>query len=262
MGRYGLPTTGALVTRFFVRPDQVASGLVNLEADDAHHLRVVLHAQAGQKIAVLDNSGREWSATLLELGKTKAVARLGEPSLPKTEPPVRITVAQALPKVTEKMEQVLQRGTEIGASGFWAFSSERSLTHLTGERHEKRLGRWETIIKTAAEQAHRAVLPGLRVDGGFADVIAAAGEFDRVLLAYEDEREMTLAKALADPPDPLGRLLVIIGPEAGLTDAEVKSARKAGIQSVSLGPRILRTETAALVMVSQILFALEQSPCL
>lgn len=262
MGCADLPTAGILVTNFFVRPDQFASGLVNLEADDAHHLHVVLHAEAGHKIAVLDGSGRLWPATLLELGKAKAMARLGEPFFPSTEPPVKITVAQALPKVTEKMEQVLQRGTEIGASGFWAFASERSLTQLTGERHEKRRGRWEAIIKTAAEQAHRALLPALRVEGGFGDVVAAAGEFDLALLAYEGERETTLAKALAAPPEPPGRLLVIIGPEAGLTDSEVKAARKAGVQSVSLGPRILRTETAALVMVSQILFALEQSPCL
>ena len=246
------------MTRFFVRPDQFASGLVTLEADDAHHLRVVLHAQPGQKIAVLDNSGREWTATLLELGKTKGVARLGEPVSPQTEPPVQITVAQALPKVTDKMEQVLQRGTEIGAGGFWAFSSERGLTHLTGERHDKRRGRWEAIIKTAAEQAHRALLPTLRVDGDFAEVLRAAGDYDLTLLAYEGEREMTLRRALQTLPTPPKRILLIVGPESGLADGEVKAARRAEAQVVSLGPRILRTETAALVMVSQILFAMEQ----
>ena len=246
------------MTHFFVRPDQFASGLVTLDADDSHHLRVVLHAQPGKKIAVLDNTGQEWPATLLELGKTKAVARLGEPFLPPTEPAVKITVAQALPKVTDKMEQVLQRGTEIGASGFWAFSSERSLTHLEGERHLKREGRWQAIIKTAAEQAHRAILPTLRVDGGFSDVLAAAGDFDLVLLAYEGERDTTLAATLADMSDPPKRVLVIIGPESGVADSEVKAARRAGVKIVSLGPRILRTETAAMVMVSQILFALER----
>lgn len=250
------------MTRFFVRPDQFASGLVTLDADDAHHLRVVLHAQPGQKIAVLDNSGREWPATLLELGKTKALARLGEPSWPATEPPVKITIAQALPKVTDKMEQVLQRGTEIGAGGFWAFASERSLTHLAGERHEKRRGRWEAIIKTAAEQSHRAMLPPLRVEGEIGNVLKAAGEFDLALLAYEGERETTLRYALENAPALPKSILLMVGPESGLTDGEVKAARKAGAHAVSLGPRILRTETAALVMVSQILFALEQSPCL
>jgi 16S rRNA (uracil1498-N3)-methyltransferase len=246
------------MTRFFVRPDQFAGSLVTLGADDAHHLRVVLHAQPGQPIAVLDGSGREWPATLLELGKTKAAARLGDPVSPQTEPPVQITVAQALPKVTDKMEQVLQRGTEIGASGFWAFASERSLTHLTGERHDRRRGRWEAIIKTAAEQAHRARLPALRVDGDFVEVLKAAGEVDLALLAYEGERETTLRRALAALPAPPKRILIIVGPESGLTDSEVKAACKAGVPTVSLGLRILRTETAALVMVSQILFALEQ----
>lgn len=248
------------MTRFFIRPDQIASGLVSLDSDDAHHLRVVLHAQPGQKIAVLDGSGQEWAATLTEMGKTQAIARLGEPFYPKTEPTVQITVAQALPKVAEKMEQVLQRGTEIGASGFWAFSSERSLTHLTGERHEKRLGRWNAIIKTAAEQSHRAVLPTLQVSGGYSEVLAAAKNYDLTLLAYEEEQERTLSLALAESSQTLEKILIIIGPESGITPHEAAASRKAGVQTVSLGPRILRTETAAMVMTAQILFALEQVP--
>jgi len=147
------------VIRFFVRPDQMTSGVVTLEADDVYHLRTVLKAQPGQEIAVLDGSGREWPATVTEIGKTRATAQLRSPILPPTEPQTLITIAQALPRVTEKMEQVLQRGTEVGATDFWAYESARSLTHLTGERHDKRRGRWAAIVKTAAEQAHRARLP-------------------------------------------------------------------------------------------------------
>ena len=245
------------MTRFFVRPDQISGGLVLLDADDAHHLRVVLHAQAGGKIAVLDGSGREWPATLTELGKTRAEARLGEPFSLQTEPRTQVTVAQALPKVAEKMEQVWQRGTEIGAVGFWAFSSERSLTPLAGERHAKRLGRWQAIIKTAAEQAHRAVLPALRGDGDFAAVLRDAPAYDLALLAHEADGAAPLPRVLSALPTPPARVLVIVGPESGFTAPEVAAARKAGVQVVSLGPRILRTETAALVAVSQILFALE-----
>jgi 16S rRNA (uracil1498-N3)-methyltransferase len=244
------------MTRFFIRPDQIASGLVTLDSDDAHHLRVVLHAQPGQKIAVLDGSGQEWSATLAEVGKTQAMARLGEPFWPLTEPSIKITVAQALPKVAEKMEQVLQRGTEIGATGFWAFASERSLTHLTGERHEKRLGRWQAIIKTAAEQSHRAILPTLQISGGFTDVLKGAKDYDLALLAYEEEHEQSLRAALSAAPMSK-RILIIIGPESGLTAHEAAAARRSGVQPISLGPRTLRTETAAMVMAAQILFALE-----
>ena len=152
---------------------------------------------------------------------------------------------------------MLQRGTEIGAAGFEVFSSERSLTHLTGERQEKRQVRWSAIVKTAAEQAHRAVLPSLSVTGEFRDVLASASGYDMALLAYEGEADTLLKPTLTAQAPPPTRILVIIGPEGGFSDTEIKAARKAGVQTVSLGPRTLRTETAALVMVSQILYALE-----
>ncbi len=244
--------------RFFVRPDQMTSGVVTLEADDVYHLRTVLKAQPGQEIAVLDGSGREWPATVTEIGKTRATAQLRSPILPPTEPQTLITIAQALPRVTEKMEQVLQRGTEVGATDFWAYESARSLTHLTGERHDKRRGRWAAIVKTAAEQAHRARLPGLRVEGGLADVLAAAPQYDVALLAdaAEGARPLRQVLALAAPPR---TVLVIVGPESGFAPAELSKSRSAGVQAVSLGPRILRTETAALVMAAQTLFALEDA---
>jgi 16S rRNA (uracil1498-N3)-methyltransferase len=245
------------MTRFFVKPEQIVGEFVYLDGDDAHHLRVVLHAQPGTKIAVLDGSGQEWPAALTELGKTKASAQLREPFEPKTESNVQVTVAQALPKVGDKMEQVLQRGTEIGAAGFWVYSSERSLTHLTGERQEKRQVRWSAIVKTAAEQAHRAILPTLNISGEVRDVFSTASEYDCALIAYEGETETTLKQVLSAQTTEPKRVLVIIGPEGGFSDTEIKAARKAGVQTVSLGPRILRTETAALVMVAQILFASE-----
>ena len=245
------------MTRFFVRPEQIVGEFVYLNGDDAHHLRVVLHAQPGTKIEVLDGSGKEWPAALTELGKTKAAAQLREPFEPKTEPNVQVTVAQALPKVGEKMEQVWQRGTEIGVAGFWAYASERSLTHLSGDRQEKRQMRWAAIVKTAAEQAHRAILPQLTVSGDLRDVLASASEYDLALLAYEGETETLLKQTLAAQKTVPKRILIIIGPEGGFSDTEIKAARKAGVQTVSLGPRILRTETAALVMAAQILFDLE-----
>lgn len=243
------------MTRFFVPPDRIQNGIATLEEADAYHLRVVLKAALGDAVAILDGAGREFSGRLDQLGKTRATVSLGEPSRPETEPRTKITVAQALPKMAEKMEHVLQHGTEIGASAFWAFASDRSLTHLTGERHEKRLSRWRSIIKTAAEQAHRALLPGLRVEGNLADVLAEAGAYDRVLLTHPDAT-VSLREALsASKP---ASLLVIIGPESGFAYPELVQARKnPAVEIVSLGPRILRTETAALALVSQLVYALE-----
>ena len=247
------------MTRFFVRPDQIQAGSVTLDADDAHHLRTVLQARPGDTLAVLDGSGREWPAVLSAVGKTRAEARLGEPFEPGTEPGTKITVAQALPKMAEKMEQVLQRGTEIGAASFWMFESERSQTQLIGERQAKRMTRLQNIVKTAAEQAHRAVLPTVRADGLLREVLATAHGYDLALFAHTGDGLPTLHTALRVCQSVPQSVLVIVGPESGFTNAEAAQARAAGAAGVSLGPRILRTETAAMVLAAQILFAWEQS---
>lgn len=242
------------MTRFFVRPDQIESQRVLLDAADAHHLRVVLQAKPGDEIAVLDGSGREWVVSLESIGKSRAEGRLGHVWEPQTEPQTQITVAQALPKMAEKIEQVLQHGTEIGVAGFWAFASARSLSHSTGERQTKRLTRWGSIIKTAAEQSHRARMPALQVTGTLQDVLASVPQFDIALLAHPDDAALPLQKAV--PPLPR-TVLIIVGPESGFTREELAAARAARAKVVTLGPRILRTETAAMVMAAQLLYALE-----
>lgn len=245
------------MTRFFVQPEQIQGGTATLDEGDAYHLRVVLKAAPGEPVSVLDGNGREYPGHLEQIGKTRATVRLGEPFYPATEPRTKITVAQALPKMAEKMEQVLQHGTEIGVVAFWAFAGERSLTHLSGERQAKRLARWQGIIKTAAEQSHRARLPGLRVEGGLAEVLANTHDYDLALLAQPDALR-TLRDAFTSVQP--NSVLVLIGPESGFSGAEVAAAERAGATAVSLGPRILRTETAALTLASQILYALEPDP--
>lgn len=240
--------------RFFVRPEQIQGGRVILDADDAHHLRVVLQATPGDAIAILDGSGREWTACLETVGKNQASASLGPSSEPRTEPWTQITIAQALPKMAEKMEQVLQRGTEIGAAHVRAFASARSLGHLTGERQAKRLARWHAIVKTAAEQSHRTVLPTVQADETFADLLAATSQYDLTLLAHPTDTAKPLREAIAAGPR---TILVLVGPESGFSEREIADAAAAGVQIVTLGPRILRTETAAMVMTAQILYALE-----
>jgi len=245
------------MTRFFIDPSQIRGADVDLDADDAHHLRTVLKSKPGDTIAVLDGLGVEYTVALTEVGKSHARGRITKSTTLDTECRTRVTIAQALPKMADKMEQVLQRGTEAGAAGFWAYQSARSLDHLTGERQAKRMVRWTQIIKTAAEQSHRALLPTLRIDGAFADVAQAAGNFDLALFAYEGEAKTTLKAALESRNEVPGQVLIVIGPEGGFTDQEAAGARKNGLVSVSLGKRILRTETAALVMLSQIVYALE-----
>ena len=245
------------MTRFFVDPNQIDDDIAHLNEADSHHLRVVLQSSPGDAIQILDGTGALWDAVIVSLGKKTATARLGAQSWPDSEPSTHITIAQALPKMNEKMEQVLQRGTEIGAAAFRAFSSTHSMTHLTGERQEKRMSRWNAIVKTAAEQSRRVRLPRVHADEALQDVLASVPRYDLALFAYEHERQTTLKASLSSAAVRPRTILVLVGPETGFTTAEATAARSAGAVSITLGRRILRTETAAMVAAAQILYELE-----
>ena len=238
------------MTRFFVTPDRIVNGTVTFDPADSHHIHTVLKMRAGDRCIVLDGAGRACECTLAEVAKSRVVATVSRETWPASEPDVRIDVAQALPKTLDKLEWVLQHGTEAGASGFIVFSSERS--RAEAERFEKKIPRWQEIVKTAAEQSERGKLPVVEGIIGFTEIVKRASEYDLALLAYERETGRTLRDALTGTPR---RILVIVGPEGGFTDGEISEARRAGLLTVSLGPRILRTETTALVIVSQILYA-------
>ncbi len=184
----------------------------------------------------------------------------------QTEPVLRVTIAQALPKTADKMEQVLQHGTEIGAARFVFFPAFRSVARWDSrDKTEKRLDRWRQIVQAAAEQSGRGVLPDVSYQPNPQAIVqrllqpSATTEdaTQRAAFVCHEAAELPLRAALADLPDNLGNLTALIGPEGGFTNEEVALFTDAGAISISLGPRVLRTETAALVAVSQILFARE-----
>ncbi|MGC8783462.1 MAG: 16S rRNA (uracil(1498)-N(3))-methyltransferase [Armatimonadota bacterium] len=240
--------------RFFVSAEQFSDGIVRILGEDARQIRVVLRLQPGDQIGVLDGSGKEYRCVLESVQKDETVARVDDWVDLDVEPTVHITVVQSLAK-GEKIEQVIQHGTEIGVSRFLLVHTERSVVRLAGERERTRIERWRRIAKEAAEQAHRAKVP--TVDG----VLSLRQALERlagtsVLALHPEGAALSLAQwlrrgALASA------VAVVVGPEGGLTDEEVVLCQKQGATTISLMPRILRTETAALVAVSQILFVTE-----
>jgi len=172
------------------------------------------------------------------------------------EPALRVTIAQALPKTAEKLEAVLQHGTEIGAAGFIVWHSQRSVARLeAGDKRAKRLDRWRGIIRGAAEQSARGALPTVEWTEGGAELIARFPDYDAVLILQESAAPGSFRSSMETLPAAVSKLLLIVGPEGGLSDAEVAAFTAAGGRPVSLGPRILRTETAALAAVAQALYA-------
>lgn len=247
--------------RFFVPPEAIVGDTVTLPTEAAHHARNVLRLRVGEAVVLHDGLGVAYQATLTDLSGKVVQAQVTRRAPVLAEPRTRITVAQALPKTSDKIEQVLQHGTEIGAAGFLFFAAKRSVARLAeGEKIDKRLLRWRGILQGAAEQSGRGIIPSVEWAGLTPDLAKRLPDFDRTLILHESAA-LPLAAVLAEIPLEQSRqirLLIVVGPEGGLDDqSEVPMLTDAGGVSVSLGPRILRTETAALVALTQILFARE-----
>lgn len=241
---------------FFVPPSAITGDAVTLPPDAAHHAATVLRLQVHDSLVVLDNTGTAYRCRITVAAPKSVVAQVESAFVPNTEPRTRVTVAQVLPKTGEKIEQVLQHGTEVGADGFVVFQSERSVARMeTRDRVEKKTERWRGIVQSAAEQSKRGVLPPVSWARFVPDVAARIKDWDAAILCHP-AAALSLRDALATPPvATAARLLLIIGAESGFTDAEVAAFAQNGAVGVTLGARILRTETAALVALSQILYA-------
>lgn len=229
--------------RYFVEPDLFSEDEISIIGDDVHHIVNVMRAKEGENILVSNGAGRSALAKLVALSPKEVKAQVVELLEEQGELPIRITIGQGLPK-GEKMEWILQKGTELGAYSFFPFSSERTIVKLDAKKEAKKLERWRKIVKEAAEQSHRAVLPAILPPVSFREAIKASSAFARCAIAYEKEGGTTLHHVLEELKAD-DTLLVLIGPEGGFTPEEVGLAESNGFLPISLGPRILRTETAS-----------------
>jgi 16S rRNA (uracil1498-N3)-methyltransferase len=244
--------------RLFLLPEQFSGDMALISGPDHLHLARVLRCRPGDKVILLDNAGNAFQAVLVTIGKTQTEAaiqgRLGD--MP-SEPPVFITVAQALGK-GDRFEQVLQHGTEVGASAFLPLRTARCVVDVPAARMAERVGRWRQIVRGAAEQSGRTRLPEVFAPIPFAELLRRATQTEALtLLLHPDTSAMPLRTVLRALPEPPKRLILAVGPEGGWSPAEVSAARTANVKSIAIGAYVLRTETAALVAISQILYELE-----
>ncbi|CAG7639485.1 Ribosomal RNA small subunit methyltransferase E [Paenibacillus solanacearum] len=245
--------------RYFITPAQWAGDTVVIQGDDAHHIIRVMRAKPGDAFIVSDGESREAIVKVRTVGKDEVTADPVEWLAMENEPSVDVWIAQSLPK-GDKMELVIQKGTEIGAARFLPFVSERTVVQLDGKKEGKRVERWQKIAKEAAEQAHRNKVPAVDSPLAWKALLQRASEADCAWICYEKESAQELRteirRALAPKEGDTARrtLLLIVGPEGGFTEQEVAAAEAAGCRSVGLGKRILRTETAAMVGLTCILY--------
>ena len=238
--------------RFFV--ENAADGaVVALPADSAAHIERVLRLTAGERVLLLNGCGRAFVAELVHVSAAAAQARCLEEVDVKSEPRVRVTLFQGLPK-GDKMEDIVRKCVEIGAVEIVRFAAARSVARPDAKAAKSKVERWRKIARSAAEQSQRGIIPPVSDILSFPDALARMAAMDRLIVPWEEERATPFAAALRGLSGG-DAIALVIGPEGGLAADEVDEMRSSGASTVTLGARILRTETAGMAALSALLFA-------
>jgi 16S rRNA (uracil1498-N3)-methyltransferase len=255
--------------RFFIPPTWIQENTVTLSGAVVHQLRDVLRLRAGDRIVVLDDSGWEYTVQLTAIEHERASGRLELKVLSRGEPRPKLTLYQSMLK-GQNFEWVLQKGTELGIVEFVPMVSDRCVVASLDDVSKSKIERWQRIITEAAEQSRRGRLPRLHPPLLFPQACERARHADLALLPWEEESQRSLRSMLVDSENLTARMRgktitlrkpfsihLFIGPEGGFTSREVDQARRYGLTPISLGPRILRAETAGLVAAAIILYQLD-----
>lgn len=235
--------------RFFVEGRRATGECVAFAGADAHKLLHVLRARAGEPIEVIDSAAQRFDA-VTEIDGERIYARLGERAAAPEERGPRVTLAQGIPKGS-KMDFIVEKATELGVWAIAPFESERSVVSGIGSA---KIERWRRLAKSAALQCGSAREPEVLAPSSFDALLERFAEFDRVIVPWELAPEAPLREHLPQLMAGAAGVLVVIGPEGGFSHAEAERAQKRGAAIVHLGKRILRTETAGLVLLAQIAY--------
>jgi len=238
--------------RFFVSPQVVSDGVVTLAGQMAHQITHVLRMAAGEHIIILDNSGWQMETELTYISPYRVVGHVIRRSLARGEPKIKVSLYQAMLK-GNRLEFALQKGTEIGIIEYVPMITSRCVIANLDDVNSK-LERWQRILREAAEQSRRGRLPTIEP----AMLMTQACERARqtgglTLLPWEEEQAVSLKDVLTAAPMPF-TISLLVGPEGGFSADEVSLAQSYGVRTISLGPRVLRAETAGLVAASAIFY--------
>ena len=231
--------------RFFVQKQNInlETNTCIIEGEDVKHISKVLRCKIGEELEICDNDNNEYICEITDIDK----------SFLKRESGLKIKVYQGLPK-GPKMEMILQKLTEVGVHEIVLVQTKRSVSKVDDKKEDKKLERWERIIYEAAKQSKRGKIPKLRGILSFKDALEDMKNNDLNIAPYENERTKSIKQAIKGVN--INTMGIFVGPEGGFEESEIEAIEEIGGKSVSLGPRILRTETASLVASSIVLYEL------
>jgi 16S rRNA (uracil1498-N3)-methyltransferase len=245
------------VYHFFVTTGQIDDTHCHITGSDVNHIKNVLRMKPGEKITLRDGISRSYICEIETLDNEEVTARIISVEDDHSELPARLYLFQGLPK-SDKMELIIQKAVELGAYEIIPVSTRRCVVKLDAKKADTKVKRWNTIAESAAKQSGRAFIPKVTEVMTWKQALAYAADFDINLIPYE------LAEGMADTKTQISRIApgmqvgIFIGPEGGYDTAEVEAATSQGLHPITLGPRILRTETAGMTTLSIIMYHLEQ----
>ena len=247
------------MSKFFVKPEQIKNDNIIIDGDDVNHILNVLRMKKDDEIQVCNQvTGENYKARIMQYSKNEIECKIEEKIGKSTESNVHITLFQGIPKF-EKMELIIQKNTEVGVNNIVPVIMERTVVKLDEKVASKKLDRWQKIAEIAAKQSMRDIIPNVKsiIKTKEIDV----DMYDVVLVAYENEEHNMLKaelKKLESQNKQEYNIAIVIGPEGGISEKEIELLNEKNVKFVSLGKRILRTETAGLVMAGNILYELEK----
>jgi 16S rRNA (uracil1498-N3)-methyltransferase len=236
--------------RFFITPEAVSGPQIIMTGDDLRHIRTVLRKQPGDLLILLDGKGKEYTARIVRMERAEIVAEVVS-EIKREAPHPIITLCQGLPKA-DKMDWIVQKATELGVANIVPLITERTIVKIKDE--EKRVSRWQKIAREAAMQSNRVDIPAIGRIVSFKDFLRTQDpEPGTLLLLPWEEGTVPIKDVLRGTPG-IKKIIVLIGPEGGFSEAEAGAARGKGFHLVSLGSNILRTETAAIAVLGMIMY--------
>ncbi len=244
--------------QFFVEPNQINDKRVVITGSDVNHIRNVLRMKPGEEIAVSNGTdGREYRCGIVEIGEEQVICELRFIKEDGLELSSRVHLFQGLPKA-DKMELIIQKAVELGVYEVIPVETKRAVVKLDAKKARQKTERWQAIAEAAAKQSKRRIIPRVSEPVTFARALERAGGMEVKMIPYELAEGMERTKQMISSLPEDADIAVFIGPEGGFEESEIKAAAEAGVVSITLGKRILRTETAGLTVMAWIMYQLEK----
>ncbi len=245
------------ISTFYIKKTQINGNEIRVIGDDVNHIKNVLRYKINDNLEACDEYGERYFAKISEFLPNEILLEIIEKLDKNTELPVKIDLFQGLPK-SDKMDLIVQKATELGVSSVIPVVTDRVVVKIENGNERKKLERWNKIALEAAKQSGRQIIPTVENVMNLEKIIEKLSKYDIVIVPFECEKDSTLKNILKNEINKVESIAVVIGPEGGFSDKDIETLERcANTKKVSLGKRILRTETAGLATLAMLLYEYE-----